>query len=113
MKKHLILFLITGFTLFGATAAIAHGGKEHSHELIQSGQARERAVAAVGKLVESGKVTAEWKTLLPTIQKKTFETATEWVATFENSTASDPDKRKLFVFLSLTGEFLAANHTGN
>lgn len=37
----------------------------------------------------------------------------EWVVIFNNQKISESDKQKLYVFLTLNGEYIAANHTGN
>jgi hypothetical protein len=36
----------------------------------------------------------------------------EWQVVFSNPTASDETKKKLFMFFTLNGNFVAANHTG-
>jgi hypothetical protein len=36
----------------------------------------------------------------------------EWQVVFNNPSASDDAKKKLFMFFSLNGNFVAANHSG-
>lgn len=106
------LALIFAFALMSAASpGRAHSG--HSHKPVSETEAKERAVSAVIELVKLGKVDEKWKGRTPTLAKKKFGGQTEWVATFERPEAKDPTKRRLYVFLALDGEYLAANYTGN
>lgn len=112
MNKRLVLMLLLATGLLNARMALAHGGDEHSHKPITEAQAKERAVAEVAVLSGNGKVEKLWTKQEPSIAKQKFGSQTEWVATFENRDAKELLKKRLYVFLSLSGEFLAANHTG-
>lgn len=41
-----------------------------------------------------------------------FDGDTEWVVVFVNDKIADTDKQKLYVFLTLGGDYIAANYTG-
>ena len=100
-------------SLLVAPLALAHGGAAHSHELITEVRAKEIAKTTVGELTTQKKVDASWRDKEPKITQKKFFGKTEWVATFENPAVQDAAKKKLYVFLSLDGAVLGANHTGN
>jgi len=67
----------------------------------------------VNRLASSGKIDKSWATVkVSKVEKKTFGNTPEWVVVFNNSDIADTEKRTLYVFLSVDGEYLAANHTG-
>jgi hypothetical protein len=41
-----------------------------------------------------------------------FKGNPEWVAVFVNDEITDPDKRTLYIYLTLGGDYIAANYTG-
>lgn len=61
----------------------------------------------MAKLIISWKDTAVAKT-----EKKKFGKQLEWVVSFNNKSIKEADKQTLYIFLSLGGEYLAANYTG-
>lgn len=64
-------------------------------------------------LVENGKIEKSWMpAIVESAQQRTYGHKTEWVVTFNNSKASDPDKSTLYIFLSVKGDFIAADFTG-
>lgn len=95
----------------------SHGAGGHSHAqattIITEAQAKEAAINVVKKLVERKKLKSGWLQIeIKTIGKKKFKSKDEWVITLENSKA-EKSKQILYVFLSLSGEYLGANFTGN
>ncbi len=116
MKKCSIFLLI----LFVLSFSLAYGGEEgdgHSHELteeISSSQAKQKALDVIMKAVIKEKVPESWSQIKPaTIKQKTYKQGPEWVVTFNNPAIKNKGKQTLYVFLSLTGHFLAVNFTGN
>ena len=106
--------------LLGACLVIAqpvaagpgHAGHSHSHEVDAAG-AQEAARNIVDKLIQKKKLDASWnKGEFSGANKKVFGDKTEWVVTFNNSSAKDPSKKTLYIFLTLEGKYLAANFTG-
>ncbi len=86
----------------------------HSHDPVTKSQAEENASKSVAKLVERGKIDGSWKSAnVLTSEKKNFGGSMEWVVAFKNEKISEPAKQTLYIFLSLGGEYLAANYTGN
>ncbi|MEN9811093.1 MAG: hypothetical protein RLZZ488_2660 [Pseudomonadota bacterium] len=110
---------VAGCTLtsFHSTAAFAdaggachfHGRKEASEETVIRCSAHHRT-----RLSSKGKIDALWVNLShESITKVTNPKGKqEWQVVFSNPTASDETKKKLFMFFTLNGNFVAANHTG-
>ncbi|MHB8766632.1 MAG: DUF6488 family protein [Deferrisomatales bacterium] len=96
------------------TAHAGTSGKNHAHgKPIDAAEAQVDAGAAVERLVAKGKLDASWKGVkAEKAEKKTFDKGPEWLVTFQNPAASDETKRTLYVFLTLNGDYVAANFTG-
>lgn len=115
MRIRAIIFsLVLG--LFSA-AAMAGAGHDHghSHDPVSQSQAEEVATKSVSSLVDRGKLDKSWKatSVAKAKKKKNFGGSMEWVVSFKNENIKDPAKQTLYVFLTLGGEYLAANYTGN
>lgn len=99
--------------------ALAGGGHGHSHgtaqvsaEVAQS-QAETVANMRVSILVNKGKIDKSWKSIkVASAEKKMNGHQTEWVVTYNNDQMTDTAKRTLYVFISSTGDYIAANFTG-
>ena len=85
----------------------------HSHAPITQTQAENAALDLVLQLEEQGKIEASWKTVAveKSIQMK-FGDNLEWVISFKNEKIIDPSKQTLYVFMTMSGEYLAVNYTG-
>jgi hypothetical protein len=96
--------------ILGVTAW-AHPGHDKA---ITREQAMQRANAEIGRLAESGKLDKSWtvNARLQSAELRTAGTGKEWALIFSNEKAGEADKKTLYVFLSDTGEYLAANFTG-
>ena len=111
-------FIICLFTVLAlsTTSAYAGAGKGHSHgpvTPVSEGQALKNALSAVASIVQKDKIDASWAEIKPTEAKKEkFKNGLEWVVTFNNPQVED-QKKTLYVFLSLGGQYLGANFTGN
>ena len=93
-----------------AHAGHSHGhGHDHAVE-ISKDQVIEKASGYVSKLVEKGKLDASWQQVEPAEVKE--NDAHEWVVTYSNPEIEDPEKQTLYMFLSLSGKYIAANFTG-
>ena len=51
-------------------------------------------------------------TTVSSSEKKMFDGRQEWVVSFVNEKVTDAKKRTLYVFLTLSGDYIAANYTG-
>ena len=103
-------------TLALSTAALAgSGGSCHFHgnapvkESILTGCAIEQKNALVGK----GKIDASWKAVkLEKAETVAGKSAKEWKFTFKNPAEKEASRQTLYVFYTLTGNFIGANFDG-
>ena len=118
MKK--IIFCLVVLLAFTAIPAFAggghgHGGHDdhgHGHDAeLSKTQIAEKASGYVAKLIEKGKLDASWQGISPAEAKENDHH--EWVVTFSNPSIEDPEKQTLYMFLSPSGQYIAANFTGN
>ncbi len=116
MKKLLLignlLFSFSGFAGSGGGHSHFHGhSHSHSKKSISKEKTSEIGRYHVERLVKVGKIDASWKnSIFNKSEKKTFGKKTEWVVTFDNE--KGVKGKKLYIFLKLSGEFVAANFTG-
>jgi hypothetical protein len=76
--------------------------------------ANENATEIIAQLIEEGQLDDSWGFLPATSVKKiVFKGNREWEVVFVNKKITDPAKQKLYVFLTLSGEHLAVNYSGN
>ena len=110
----LILALSPAVLLAGANHDHGHDhGHDHSHDPVNQSQAEKVAIESVAMLVKKGKIDGSWKSVsVASAEKKKFGGKMEWVVSFKNDKISDASKQTLYVFLSLTGDYIAANYTG-
>ena len=114
MPLKTFLFAFT-LSLFSATAM---AGSDHDHgpspEPVNQETATTYATNFVAELVKRNKLDESWASITASsVEKKVFNLDPEWVAVFINDKIADTDKRILYVFLTLGGDYLAANFTGN
>ncbi len=115
--KTLATTLVLSSLLFGAPV-IAGSGHDHGHSHAQAPVNKEiaenNAEKAMASLVLKGKIDKSWESITASSsEKKSFNGRSEWVVIFVNKNITDSDKQKLYVFLTLNGEYIAANYTGN
>ncbi len=85
-----------------------HGSKPAAEEKVVG-----CAVQRKDALVASGKLDASWKAIKQEkIEQVDGKKGKEWKVTFKNPQATDTAKQTLYVFLSLPGNVLAVNFTG-
>ena len=107
----LLFSLNSGVALAGGGHSHSHG---HSHEKINQATAKAKAIKVVSSFIKSKKLDGSWKSIkASSAEKKVFKGQPEWVVIFNNKKITDVKKQKLYVFLTLTGDYVAANHTGN
>ncbi len=106
------IFILTLFLTLSPFTVSAHGAG-HGAPAITHNQAESIAITHVSGLVESQKIDKSWKLAkLVSTEQKAYNHEPEWLVTFKNSQVSNPEKSTLYIFLSSTGEYLAANFTG-
>ena len=99
------------------TTAYAGEGSGHPHGPVKAAtekQVIKNACDTVAAIVKKYKIDASWAEVNPTkAQKIKFKYGQEWIVSFNNRKVADQEKRTLYVFLSLDGQYLGANYSGN
>ena len=124
MHKHLASLFITGLLLTSvAFAGPGLPGHRHLHEHqdvrahdgpIDEEHAREMAHEVVTKLANLRKIDSSWiRVDAKKAEKKQYPSGLEWVVRFNNPDLAAKAKQNLYVFLTLSGKYIAANYTGN
>ena len=111
--------LLCGLLLAVQTHAGAghdHGhGEAHDHALpaINSEKATKNALELIQRLVKKEKLPKSWlQAKAIKTEKKTYKKGPEWVVLYRNEAIKDVKKQNLYVFYSLKGQYIAANHSG-
>jgi hypothetical protein len=110
MKKILILLLLSmNFSSF------AGPGHDHSHghaaPVASTEKIQEIGRSHIERLIKAKTINISWKTsTYSKSEKKKFGNKVEWILTYEN--AKGVKGKKLYIFLKLSGEFVAVNFTG-
>ena len=114
-KKLLILFCL----LLMPALSLAHPG--HDNPWIKEGREMRKDEAVtyckelIGELVAEGKLHKSWlEASVKKAEKQKFENTEhlEWVIIFYNKSEPNPEHHSLYFFLSLYGEIVGANFTG-
>ncbi len=129
MKTHLKTNLSTAFaatlvcaSIFFSPPILAganhdHGddhGHSHAAEAINQDSAKQSATKIISALIKKNKIDSSWANITASsAEKKEFDGRMEWVVVFNNDKIADSNKQKLYIFLTLNGDYIAANHTGN
>lgn len=111
----LIAALALAPAVFSPSAFAAGDGDCHFHgnapakESIVTGCASQQKDALVGK----GKIDASWKSAkLQKAETVEGKSKKEWKLSFNNLAEKDTSKQTLYMFYTLSGNFIAANFTG-
>jgi hypothetical protein len=97
-------------------AGTGHGhshkhGHSHDNANITLNKTKEIGIEEIGKLIKNKKIHQSWKdSTYEKSEKKVFSGKTEWVVTFTNKNAVKG--KRLYLFLKLSGHFIAANFSG-
>lgn len=112
--KTLILSFTLGLLPMTVMAGSGHDhGHSHSHTPVNQTTANENATKIVVALVKRNKLDNSWSSITASsIEKITVQGNPEWRAIFVNKKITDIEKQKLYVFLTLGGDYIAANFTG-
>ena len=86
-----------------------HGKKEATEETIIS-----CSVHHLNRLAKKGSIDSSWASLShESIEKVSNPKGKqEWRVVYKHPSQTDENKKKLFLFFSIIGNFVAANHTG-
>jgi hypothetical protein len=113
--------LILSIALILSTASFASGDHGHSHghghgHSHDQTEIKKEETGVIGRthvqrLVKTGKIDKSWmQSKFDKSEKRNFKGINEWIVTFDNRKGIKG--KKLYIFLKLSGEFVAANFTG-
>lgn len=109
--RHLLLAL--ALTFAAATPAVAHPDHDMYEQENPRLLALNSASYVVERMVERNAIPASWRDIEPnSAVLRQRNNAIEWVVTFENSAIANPAERTLYVMLTQSGVYIAANYTG-
>lgn len=114
MKTVATTLLLT--SLFFGAPVMAGSGHDHghSHEPVNQETVETNATKIIISLATKNKIDKSWSAIMASsVEKKIFGGNPEWVVVFVNDKITDVAKQKLYVFLTLGGEYIAVNYTGN
>jgi hypothetical protein len=119
MKKIIQTTLMT--IALATTSLFASGGHTHDANGGHSYQApvnqevaQEKALNVVNSFIKNNVVDTSWSSAsINSIEKKAIKGNNEWVVIFINNKIGDEKKQKLYIFLTPSGQYIAANYTGN
>lgn len=110
--------ILLGFSLSLFSAIVMAGaghdhGHSHSHAPVNQETAKTNATKIVATLVKKEKLAKSWASVTASsAETKVVKDNSEWVVIFLNDKIADSAKQKLYIFLTMDGEYIAANHTG-
>ena len=105
--------LLLGFILSLFTATVMAHGEGHSNTPVNQATAKSKATQIVAALVSRDKLDKSWGSITAsTVEKKEFKGNPEWEVIFINAKITDTKKQTLYVYLTLSGNYIAMNHTG-
>ncbi len=116
MKTILITLAAAAFMTISTGARAGEDSSCHFHGNKPAAEAVVRQCAAPYKdrLVQGGKLEKSWQAVTKVEQMTQIDgpRSKEWKLSFKNPAATDKSKETLFLFYSLAGNLIAANHTG-
>lgn len=102
----LLILTLSSLSLAGPGGGHSHGNG-HSHVHVTKEKTIELGRLHIQRLVKSKKIDASW---LKSKFDKSKKVKNEWLVTFVNEKSSKG--RVLYIFLKMSGEFVAANFSG-
>ena len=112
----LLIGFIISLSVFPTMAGTGHDhGHDHSQPSTPIGQeqAQKNATEIVAGYINTDKLDKSWASIeASSIEKITTQGRPEWKIVFVNKNIPDADKQTLYVFLTLGGDYIAANFTG-
>ncbi len=101
---------LSGQAFAGADASCHfHGNKPAAESTVV-----QCATQYKNKLVEGGKIDKSWQAVgkVDKMEQVDGKNSKEWKLSFRNPAVTDPSKSTLYLFYTLAGNFVAANHSG-
>ncbi|WP_088284168.1 DUF6488 family protein [Ideonella sp. A 288] len=116
MKTILTASALAASLLVPAAAFAGEDASCHFHGSKPAAEATVVQCAAQYKdlLVKQGKLDKSWQSVAKAdkVEQVPGKRGKEWKLAFKNPAAADKDKATLYLFYTLPGNFIAANHTG-
>lgn len=107
--KWILNAFVAVFLVLGAHNAMAGAG--HYHGPMNEQQAGKIAQSIVRNMAEQGSLPTSWgQTPLGSLEKKSLGGNMVWLAEFTNADEANAKKRKMNVYLTLTGGFIKAEY---
>ncbi len=114
--KYLLAATAILMSTWAAQPALAdEGGSCHFHGSKPAAEATVLGCAHKRKeaLIKAGKLDATWAAVKQEkIELVEGKKGKEWKVVFKDPAAKDKSKETLYIFFTVTGNFIAANHTG-
>jgi hypothetical protein len=116
--KQILIATLLSFSSLSLFAGVGHDhghghGHGHAQQAVSAETAQKNAEKLRDMMVRKEVLDESWKTVAPKqAEKKTTNGQQEWLVTFVNEKSTDPEKKTLFVFLTLGGQYVAANFNG-
>ena len=106
MKTLTTTLVLSSLLFLIPITVMAGSGHEHGHS--------HAPAAPVNQLTaEKNKVDNSWSTIkASSVEQKLLNGRSEWLVIYDNEKITELDKKKLYVFLTIEGEYIAANYTG-
>lgn len=115
MKKILLALSFVSASAVTPFAMAAEGSSCHFHGNTPASQqvAVDCATQRKASLVSSGKLDKSWDAVkVDKVEQIDGKKGKEWKVSFRNPVVTEADRNTLFVFLSLPGNYIAANFSG-
>lgn len=110
----LIAFTISTYSFGSGDHGHSHGPNgEHTHVMMRVSKDKvvEISKKNIIRLIKAKRLESSWSNAkLDSAEKKTFNNVAEWLVTYKNDKGIKG--KKLYIFLTLSGDFVAANFTG-
>ena len=119
MRKLILYTVLIPNLLFAsqvyAGAGHDHGhGHGHAHAPVSKKAAEQIAKNSVNQFIKRESIEKSWSSAtLQSAEQKEFGGRMEWIITLRNEKASKAKEQLLYVFLTLDGQYIAANYTGD
>lgn len=108
LPNYLLIFLLL-FTV----NPLAVAAKKTNDKPVDMEHAIKVASVVVNKLAEGEKIDKSWYNVKPKSAKtRQYPHGTEWVIAFKNLKVKNKSHQILYIFLTISGKYVAANYTG-
>lgn len=115
MKALITISTLVATLAFAAAAAAGEGAGCHFHgsKPATEGVVKDCAEQRRNVLIQGGKLDTSWKaSRQEAVELVDGKKGKEWKVRYSNPAAADKAKQTLFIFFSHSGNFIAANFTG-